>query len=371
METLAQTLGRLTKPGVLYEPLPEQRIRCYACGHRCLILDGHDGVCRVRFNRGGTLFAPHGYFAGVQCDPIEKKPFFHAMPGTLALSFGMLGCDLHCGYCQNWVTSQTLRDPASAAPGTRMTAAEFCQVAIAQGADTVTSTYNEPLITSEWGVEVFQEARRHGLRTTFVSNGNGTEEVLNYLKPWVDCYKVDLKSFREQPYRELGGKLDNVLRTIQQLWQKGFWVEVVTLIVPGFNDDEAELREAAQFLAGISPDIPWHCTAFHPDYKMRDYTATPVATLVRACELGRTAGLHYCYAGNLPGRCGDLENTRCPSCHELLIERVGFNVRSYRLTEEGRCPKCATWIAGRWDHGKTHAALRRLGDAERRPRPMR
>ena len=371
MSTLAQQLGRLTQPGTLYEKLPENRVRCYACGHRCLILDGHDGICRVRFNRGGTLWVPHGYFAGVQCDPIEKKPFFHAVPDTLAMSFGMLGCDLHCGYCQNWVTSQTLRDPASTAPGTLMTAQEFCRLAVAQGANTVTSTYNEPLITSEWAVEVFQEARRHGLRTAFVSNGNGTPEVLDYLQPWVDFYKVDLKSFRDKPYRELGGKLENVLRTIQQLWQKGFWVEVVTLIVPGFNDSADELRDAANFLAGISPDIPWHCTAFHPDYKMREYPATPVQTLVRACELGREAGLHYCYAGNLPGRCGDLENTRCPNCRELLIERVGFNVRSYRLTDAGGCPKCATAIAGRWDARQTHAALQRLGDGDRFPRALR
>ena len=371
MESLAQQLGRLTQPGTLYEKLPENRVRCHACGHRCLILDGQDGICRVRFNRGGTLFVPHGYFAGVQCDPIEKKPFFHALPDTLAMSFGMLGCDLHCGYCQNWVTSQTLRDPASRAPGTRMTAVELCRLAVEQGANTVTSTYNEPLITSEWGVEVFQEARRQGLRTAFVSNGNGTPEVVDYLQPWVDFYKVDLKSFRDKPYRELGGRLENVLRTLQQLWQKGFWVEVVTLIVPGFNDSAEELRDAAQFLAGISPDIPWHCTAFHPDYKMQEFAATPAATLERACEIGHAAGLHYCYAGNLPGRCGDLENTRCPSCQELLIERIGFNVRSYRLTEDGRCPKCATAIAGRWDARQTHAALQRLGPGERFPRDLR
>ena len=370
METLAQTLGRLTQPGTLYTALPEHRVRCHACGHRCLILDGQDGICRVRFNRGGTLFVPHGYFAGVQCDPIEKKPFFHALPGTLAMSFGMLGCDLHCGYCQNWITSQTLRDPASAAPGQRMTAAELCRLAVEQGADSVTSTYNEPLITSEWGVEVFQAARGQGLRTAFVSNGNGTPEVLDYLRPWVDFYKVDLKSFRDPAYRELGGKLENVQRTIQQLWQTGVWVEVVTLIVPGFNDSEAELRDAAKFLAGISPDIPWHCTAFHPDYKMRDYAATVVPALVRACELGREAGLHYCYAGNLPGRCGDWENTRCPNCRALLIERVGFNVRSYHLTAGGKCPQCATSIAGRWDDGATRRALQQLGDGDRLPRAV-
>ena len=348
METLAQTLGRLTRPGKLYEKLPDNRVRCYACGHRCLILDGHDGICRVRFNRGGTLFVPHGFFAGVQCDPIEKKPFFHVLPGSRALSFGMLGCDLHCGYCQNWVTSQALRDPASGGPVMPMSATEFCRHAVAQGATTVTSTYNEPLITSEWAVEVFQEARRHGLRTSFVSNGNGTEEVLDYLRPWVDFYKVDLKSFNDKNYRQLGGKLDNVLQTIELLYRKGFWLEIVTLFVPGFNDSADEMRQIAKFLAGISPDIPWHCTAFHPDYKMQDADATSVQTLVRACEIGREAGLHYCYAGNLPGRCGDWENTRCPGCGETVMERCGFTVRSYRLSDAGKCLKCHRAIAGRW-----------------------
>ena len=348
METLAQTLGQLTRPGKLYEKLPEQRVRCYACGHRCLILDGHDGICRVRFNRGGTLFVPHGYFAGVQCDPIEKKPFFHVLPGSQAMSFGMLGCDLHCGYCQNWLTSQALRDPDSGGPVMQMTAAEFCRHAVAQGATTVTSTYNEPLITSEWAVEVFQEARRHGLRTSFVSNGNGTEEVLDYLRPWVDFYKVDLKSFNDKNYRQLGGKLDNVLQTIELLYRKGFWLEIVTLFATGFNDSADEMRQIAKFLAGISPDIPWHCTAFHPDYKMQDTGATPVSTLLRACETGREAGLHYCYAGNLPGHCDDWENTRCPGCGETVVERCGFTVRSYRLSDDGKCLKCGRAIAGRW-----------------------
>jgi pyruvate formate lyase activating enzyme len=347
-QTVAETLARLTKPGELYEKLPDNKVRCFACGHRCLILEGYDGVCRVRFNRGGTLFVPHGYAAAVQCDPIEKKPFFHALPGTLALSFGMLGCDFHCGYCQNWLTSQTLRDPASIAPTVRMTAPEFCRLAVEQGASTVTSTYNEPLITSEWAVEIFREARRHGLRTSYVSNGNATPEVLDYLKPWVDFYKVDLKSFDDKCYRQLGGKLETVLNTIGLLHEKGFWVEVVTLVVPGFNDGEAELRSMAKFLAGVSPDIPWHCTAFHPDYKLEDRGGTPGRTLLAACEIGKAAGLRYVYAGNLPGRTGDWENTRCPSCGELLVERVGYRVRVNRQFVNGRCPKCAATIAGRW-----------------------
>ncbi|HEX7530011.1 MAG TPA: AmmeMemoRadiSam system radical SAM enzyme [Pyrinomonadaceae bacterium] len=371
MQTLGDALSRLTKEGELYEKLPDNKVRCYACGHRCLILDGHDGICRVRFNRGGILFVPYNYFGALQCDPIEKKPFFHALPGTLAMSFGMLGCDLHCGYCQNWFTSQALRDPMSTAPPMPMTAEQFARLAVEKGADTVTSTYNEPLITSEWGVEVFKEARKKGLCTSYVSNGNGTEEVIDYIKPWVDFYKVDLKSFNDKNYRQLGGKLDNVLKTVEMLHQRGFWLEIVTLFIPGFNDSEEEMRQIAKFLAGISRDIPWHCTAFHPDYKMADRDYTSVRTIVRACEIGKEAGLRYCYAGNLPGGVSDWENTRCPNCTELLIERYGFEVQKYHLTDDGKCPKCATTIPGRWDAAKTRAALQRFNRMDRLPHAVR
>ncbi len=346
--TLGETLARMTREGELYERLPDNRVRCVACGHRCLILDGHDGICRVRFNRGGKLFVPWNYFAAVQCDPIEKKPFFHALPGTLAMSFGMLGCDLHCAYCQNWVTSQALRDPASLAPPIPMTAREFVRLALANGARTVTSTYNEPLITSEWAAEVFREARRHGLHTSYVSNGNGTPEVLKYLHGLVDFYKVDLKTFNDQHYRQLGGRLEPVLETIRQLYGMGFWLEVVTLFIPGFNDSDGEMRQIAQFLAGVSRDIPWHCTSFHPDYKMTDRGRTAVQTLLRACEIGKAEGLHFVYAGNLPGQVGDWEKTRCPGCGSLLVERFGFEVLRTRLDTAGKCPDCGRDVPGRW-----------------------
>ena len=370
MEPLGEALARCTRVGELCERVPGNKVRCYACGHRCLILDGHDGICRVRFNRGGTLFVPHGYVGALQCDPIEKKPFFHALPGVLAMSFGMLGCDLHCGYCQNWFTSQALRDPMSTAPAIPISAGQIVQLALEKGADVVTSTYNEPLITSEWAVEVFKEARQHGLYTSYVSNGNGTERVLEYLKPWVDFYKVDLKGFNDKNYRQLGGKLDNVLNTIELLHQKGFWVEIVTLFIPGFNDGEEEMQQIAKFLAGISPDIPWHCTAFHPDYKMADRDFTSVKTLIKACEIGKEAGLRYVYAGNLPGAAGDWENTRCPKCSALLVERSGFTVSSYWLTDDGKCPRCATPIAGRWGAKRTRAALKRFSFGERLPQAV-
>ena len=332
----------------LVERLPDGRLRCYACGHRCPIPEGREGVCRVRYNEGGVLRVPWGYVGALQCDPIEKKPFFHALPGSDAFSFGMLGCDLHCGYCQNWFTSQSIRDPKAVARPRDVSPEELVALALESGAPTVVSTYNEPLITSEWAVAVFQEAKRRDLFTAYVSNGNGTPQVLDFLRPWVDFYKVDLKSMDDKHYRELGGVLANVLDSIASIHARGIWLEVLTLVIPGFNDGEEELRRAARFIASLSPDIPWHVTAFHPDYKMNDRGATPARTLIGAAEIGAQEGLRYVYAGNLPGSTGEWENTRCPGCRLTLIERFGFRVLENRLAA-GACPRCATPIPGRWD----------------------
>ena len=332
----------------LVERLPDGRLRCYACRHRCPIPEGREGVCRVRYNEGGVLRVPWGYVGALQCDPIEKKPFFHALPGSDAFSFGMLGCDLHCGYCQNWFTSQSIRDPKAVARPRDVSPEELVALAKESGAPTVVSTYNEPLITSEWAVAVFREAKSRGLSTAYVSNGNGTPQVLDYIQPWVDFYKVDLKSMDDKHYRELGGVLANVLDSIAAIHERRIWLEVLTLVIPGFNDGEEELRRAARFIATLSPDIPWHVTAFHPDYKMTDRGSTPARTLVAAAEIGTQEGLRYVYAGNLPGSTGEWENTRCPGCRLTLIKRFGFRVLENRLVS-GACPRCSTPIPGRWD----------------------
>ena len=345
---LAGVLSELTAPGELVEPLPEGRVRCVACGHRCLIPPEAQGVCRVRFNCGGELRVPFGYVGALQVDPVEKKPFFHFLPGATAFSFGMLGCDFHCGYCQNWVTSQVLRDPAAQSPAMEVSAAELASMAQERGCELVVSTYNEPLITSEWAVAVFREARALGLRTAYVSNGNATAEVLDYIQPHVDAYKVDLKAMRDRSYRQLGGVLEHVLWTIRAVHERGLWLEVVTLVVPGFNDSDEELREAAAFLAGVSPEIPWHVTAFHPDYKMVDPARTPVQALLRAERIGREAGLQYVYAGNLAGAVGETEDTRCPQCGSTVIRRRGLQVREQRLDGAGACPDCGMVLPGVW-----------------------
>lgn len=324
------------------------RLRCLSCGHRCRIPEGKRGVCKIRSVEDGVLRVPRGYVAGIQVDPLEKKPFFHVLPGSDALSFGMLGCDLHCSYCQNWLTSQALRDEHADAPIRDVTAREIVEVALAHGAPVLTSTYNEPLVTSEWAAEVFDLGRAEGLLTSFVSNGNGTPEALDFLRPRLDLMKVDLKSFRQERYRELGGVLKHVLETIEGIFERGIWLEIVTLIVPGFNDSGEELRDIARFLAGVSTGIPWHVTAFHPDYRMRDRTATRAETLVRAYEIGREEGLSFVYPGNAPGCVGDRENTRCPGCGALLVERKGYRIEEVLVTAEGSCPDCGREIPGRW-----------------------
>jgi pyruvate formate lyase activating enzyme len=250
--------------------------------------------------------------------------------------------------CQNWVTSQALRDAHATAPAHEVTPQEIAEIAVRRGARIVTSTYNEPLITSEWGAAVFREAKARGLVCSYVSNGNGTEEVLEYLRPLVSLYKVDLKGFRDRGYRELGGTLERVLWTIGALKARGFWVEVVTLVVPGHNDSPEELRDIARFLVSVSPDIPWHVTAFHPDYRMEDRRATEARSLLLAAETGLAEGLRFVYAGNLPGAVRRFENTYCPSCRALLVERTGYRVTRNAIGADGLCPSCRAAIPGVW-----------------------
>jgi pyruvate formate lyase activating enzyme len=250
--------------------------------------------------------------------------------------------------CQNWLTSQSLRDANATGSARPTTPAQLVALARREKARLVVSSYNEPLITAEWAVAVFQQAVAAGLVCAFVSNGNATAEVLDFLRPWIKAYKVDLKSFDDRHYRTLGTKLDNVTEGIRMIHDRGIWLEIVTLVIPGFNDSEAELRQAARFVASVSRDIPWHVTAFHKDYKMTDPPDTQADELLRAAAIGAEEGLRYVYAGNRPGQVGEWENTRCPSCRGTVIERIGYLVRSYTLTPQGCCPTCGTSIPGLW-----------------------
>lgn len=347
MATLMDALDTLTEEGSLAKEW-EKGKQCVACAHRCRILEGLRGICRVRFVKEGRLRVPFHYVAGLNPDPIEKKPFYHFLPGTLALTFGMLGCNFHCDYCQNWLTSQTLRDPRSGILPERVDGEALVQWAKRRGCRSLISSYNEPLITAEWAYHLFSMAKAQGLYTGFVSNGYGTVEVLRYMKPVMDGLKVDLKSFRDKHYRQLGGLLQPVLDTITLAKKMGYWVEVVTLLVPQFNDDEKELRDIARFIASVSPEIPWHITAFHPDYQRMGPHPTPPEAILRAAEIGKEEGLLFVYGGNIPGHLGNLENTRCPACGKTLIIRFGFSIRE-NLVKKGRCPSCHHPIPGIWD----------------------
>jgi pyruvate formate lyase activating enzyme len=348
--SIGELLDTLTVNGELYEKSEDKAVRCYACGHRCMIREGKRGICQVRFNQGGELRVPSGYVAALQSDPVEKKPFFHVLSGTNALTFGMLGCDFHCGYCQNWLTSQAMRDPSSDESINyirKITPQEMVRLAHRTNASIVVSSYNEPLITSEWAVQIFKEAKAAGLMCAYVSNGNNTPEVMEYIRPYISAYKVDLKCMQDKSYRSLGGVLQNTLDGIKRAHDLGLWVEIVTLTIPGFNDSNEELWEAARFIAGVSRDIPWHVTAFHKDYKMTDPDNTDAKTLLRAAEIGREAGLRYVYAGNLPGQVGDYEDTFCVQCNQRLIQEAGTSsvVSYYRRWE---MPEMPLKVPGIW-----------------------
>lgn len=349
--TLTDYLDDLTSPGQLVEDLGGQTLRCTACAHRCVIMPGRRGVCRVRFNREGELRVPQGYVAGLNVDPIEKKPYYHFLPGSGALTFGMLGCNFHCEFCQNWISSQVLRDPSVDAydgMAHKISAARIVDIALKNHARVIASSYNEPVITAEWAHEVFSLAKEKGLKCVMVSNGYATRECLEYLRPVMDGYKIDLKSMQDKNYRAMGGQLKHVLDSIQTAHDLGFWVEVVTLVIPGFNDSPSELWETARAITAVSPEIPWHVTGFHPDYKMQDSAPTRPSELQQAADIGQEAGLKYVYAGNLPGRVGSLENTYCPACNTVLIERHGYDIGESKVLPDGTCPKCHQAIAGVW-----------------------
>ncbi len=337
-------LPALSREAVLYERLPEGKARCFACAHRCVFAPGGSGRCGVRSNVGGKVMAPWGYVSSAGADPIEKKPFFHALPGARTLSFGMFGCNFHCDFCQNWQISSV---KAAAGLGYMETSpAAIAEKASAGGMKAVVSTYNEPLITSEWAAAVFTEAKARGLRTAFVSNGYATPEAAAFLKPVLDLWKADLKSFNADNYSKVcGAELSKVLKGIGIIKDSGFWLEVVTLVIPGFNDSDRELGNMAGFLAGLSPDIPWHLSAFHPDHLMTAAPPTPPETLYRARDMALKKGLRYVYCGNIGGAAG--QDTLCPACGRTLIEREGFSVTGNILDAGGACP-CGRKIPGVW-----------------------
>ena len=346
--TLRELAEKFSRRAELFRPAPGGAVKCLACARACVISEGAFGFCGVRFNRGGELLAPWGYASGIALDPVEKKPFFHVLPGAKALSFGMYGCNFRCAFCQNSQTALPGPEAAASLSPQKISPEALAASAAENSAPLIVSTYNEPLITAEWARAVFSEAKKKGLRTAFVSNGCASREALEFLRPCLDFYKADLKGFNaERHLKVTGGELKKVLQGIELVYSMGFWLEVVTLVVPGFNDSPAELGGAASFIAGLSKNIPWHVTAFYPAHKMPDAEPTPPETVLRAREIGLKKGLNFVYAGNITGS-GYAENTLCPACGKLLVERRGFSVRTNLLSSRVVCPACAAPVPGAW-----------------------
>ena len=340
------------KEALLYEHLDGGRVRCNLCAHRCLIAEGAKGVCLVRENRGGTLYTlVYGIPLSQAVDPVEKKPLFHFYPGSTAFSIATVGCNFRCSFCQNATISQMPRDQGKIV-GHQAMPEEVVRTAVRYGSRSIAYTYSEPTIFFEYSYEIARLAHEAGIASVYVTNGYMTPEMLELFRgarnghePWLHAANVDLKAFRDETYRKVcGARLQPVLDSLKKMKELGIWVEVTTLVVPGMNDSEGELCEIAQFIGeDLGPETPWHVSRFHPDYKMRDRGPTPTTTLREAYELGRAAGLHYVYVGNLPG--ARLEDTYCPPCGERVIGRWGFQVTDYHI-QDGACFNCGAAIDG-------------------------
>jgi len=333
------------REAMLYEKLDRQRVACKLCAHRCVLNEGQFGLCGVRQNVGGVLYT-HVYEEAIAAhvDPIEKKPFFHFLPGSKSLSIATVGCNFRCPFCQNWEISQSRpSDGKSGLRSTRLAVKEVVRQAMLNDCQSVSYTYTEPTIFFEYAYDTARLAKESGLRNNFVTNGFMTGEALETIKPYLDAANVDLKFFREESYQKIcKARLQPVLESISKMRELGIWVEVTTLVIPGLNDSEEELRDIARFLASVDRDIPWHLSRFHPDYEYTQAPPTPVATLRKSREIGKAEGLNYVYLGNV---WGEGEDTHCPNCGQLLISREGFWVKS-NLIKDGHCPKCGYKIAG-------------------------
>lgn len=330
---------------LLYERLPENRVRCNMCAQECAIKPGKRGLCGVRENREGTLYSlVHGLVIAENLDPIEKKPFFHVCPGSLSLSIASAGCNFQCIFCQNHEISQMPRE-RKIIPGRKVKPEHLVGLAVESGSASIAYTYTEPTISLEFACEVAEMATDKGILNVFVTNGYLSEQALKLVSPYLDAANVDLKSFNDGFYRRYcGGRLQPVLDTLRRLREQDIWIEVTTLIIPGLNDTPEELRQLARFIRSLGAEVPWHISRFHPRYRLHTIGSTPAETIAMAREIGREEGLKYLYAGNLPGDEG--EKTFCAACGTLLIDREGYRINSINLVEGGTCPNCTTKMEG-------------------------
>jgi pyruvate formate lyase activating enzyme len=334
---------------ILWERLDPSglRVRCNLCSHRCVIPPGRLGACCVRENIDGTLYTlVYDRIISQNVDPIEKKPLFHFLPGSLSFSIATAGCNFRCAFCQNWEISQLPRE-RSEIPGQPAVPAQVARAARRTGCASVAYTYTEPTIFAEYALETAREAHDLGLRNVFVSNGYMTDELLQLMAGVIDGINVDLKAGRGEFYHRVSGAaLAPVLANLKTIQQLGIWLEITTLVIPGMNDSEGELRWVARYIfEELGPDVPWHISRFYPQHRMMNIPPTPISTLERAWLIGREVGLRYVYVGNVSGH--DSESTRCPSCEEPVIGRHGYRAALTAL-RDGACARCGTPIAGVW-----------------------
>lgn len=334
------------KEAMLYEKGDEKEVRCFLCAHGCVIKDGKRGVCSARENRGGTLYSlVYGRAVSMNIDPIEKKPLFHFLPGSLSFSIATAGCNFHCIHCQNFEISQFLKEYGGSIPGQYVTPEAIVEAVVRNGCESISYTYTEPTIFFEFAYDCAKLAHKRGIKNVFVSNGYTSPEATKVIAPYLDGNNIDLKGNNDHYKKICGATLEPVKETIKLMKELGVWVEVTTLIIPDHNDSEEDLRNIADFIKSVSPFMPWHVTRFYPTYKLVDKPRTPIRTLRRARDIGFEMGLKYVYEGNVPGEGG--ENTYCPDCKELLIRRSGFSVVEDKI-RDGRCSKCGIEIKGVW-----------------------
>ncbi|MBI5196731.1 MAG: AmmeMemoRadiSam system radical SAM enzyme [Nitrospirae bacterium] len=359
------------KEAMFYKKLKDGKVQCFLCAHHCVISDGRRGICGVRENKGGALYSlVYGKIISMNIDPIEKKPLFHFHPASKSFSIATVGCNFRCMHCQNYdisqypknsyklkVKSYELKDKKNSdaenripdakheIPGEAVTPEEIVDAAIGAGCKSISYTYTEPTIFFEFAYDCAGIAHDKGIKNVFVSNGYTGVEAARAIAPYLDANNIDLKGDDKFYKKICGAKLQPVLDTIKLMEDSGVWVEITTLIIPGHNDSEETLRWIAGFIKSVDASIPWHVSQFYPTYKMLDTPRTPVETLRRARKIGFEAGLKYVYEGNVPGEGG--ENTHCPSCKELLIERLGFYIKENKM-KDGACFNCKTKIEGVW-----------------------
>jgi len=332
---------RAPHEAMLYRKAERGFCDCFLCAHRCHVAPGRRGICRVRQNRDGTLYSlVYGMAIAAHVDPIEKKPLYHFLPGSQSFSIATVGCNFRCDYCQNWNISQAA---GATIPGDYTPPEEVVAAAVRHRCRSISYTYTEPTVFFEYACDCASLAKEKGLRNNFVTNGYQTPETIERMAGLIDAANVDLKAFNDSFYRErCGARLEPVKEAIRLMHGAGIHVEVTTLLIPGFNDDPGEVKQLVEFLAGISPDIPWHVSRYHPDYKFDRAGVTPAKAIFDALEIGKAAGLRYLYAGNLPA--GEYENTRCPHCGKTLIRRTGFQAEVIGL-DGARCGGCGREIA--------------------------